>query len=103
MIKDKSEKAEYVLTVCTGSALLAKTGLLYNRNATSNRIAFDWVKQQGAGVIWQDRARWEKDGKFYTSAGVTAGIDMILGFISDTLSPDAAQKVAEGMEYIRAY
>ena len=42
-IKTSSERATHVATVCTGAALLAKTGLLDKRNATINKIAFDWV------------------------------------------------------------
>src|SRR5690606_15611933 len=49
-IKRNSQTAEITMTVCTGAALLAKTGLLDNRPATSNKIAFAWVKQQGMAV-----------------------------------------------------
>lgn len=100
LIKDLAEKSETVLTVCTGSALLAKTGLLSKRNATSNKLAFDWVKQQDENVNWIKKARWVVDGKFYTSSGITAGIDMALGFVSDTISENAAEQVGKALEYI---
>jgi transcriptional regulator GlxA family with amidase domain len=100
MIKEKAEKSEYVLTVCTGSALLARTGLLDGKKATSNKISFDWVMEQNKKVYWVKKARWVRDGKYYTSAGVSAGIDMMLGFISDTVSPAAAQKISIAMEYV---
>jgi len=82
-LKNLSEKAIYVLSVCTGSALLAKTGLLKGKNATSNKMAFDWVCGIDCDVSWVRQARWVSDGKFYTSSGVTAGMDMTLGFIAD--------------------
>ena len=46
-IEKLADSSKYVLTVCTGSALLAKTKLLDNRKATSNKRAFAWVTSQG--------------------------------------------------------
>lgn len=91
--------ASYVFTVCTGTALLAKTGLLDGKKATSNKRAFDWVVTQGIAVDWVRKARWTKDGKFYTSAGVSAGMDMSLGFLSDMHGLEFARKVAFEIEY----
>lgn len=99
-IKALAENSRFVLTVCTGSALLAKTGLLKNRRATSNKISFEWAASQDPEVIWVRRARWTRDGKYYTSSGISAGIDMALGFVSDMISPEAAEKVAGGIEYV---
>ena len=91
--------AEFVLCVCTGSALAAKTGALDGRRATSNRIAFDWVRENNPGVSWDGNARWVADGKFYTSAGVSAGIDMALGFVRDQHGEAAAEEICRRMEY----
>lgn len=99
-IKKYCIEADHVLTVCTGSALLAKTGLLDGIMATSNKVSFNWVREQNQAVNWIRKARWTKDGKYYTSSGVSAGIDMTLGFIADTVSLYAAQKIADGIEYI---
>jgi putative intracellular protease/amidase len=79
------EKSKWCLTICTGSALLAKTGLLDACNATSNKMAFDWVKSNGKKVNWIYKARWVADKKYYTSSGISAGIDMSIGFIFDQL------------------
>ena len=98
-IKSLSEDALYVLTVCTGSALLAKTGLLQNRNATGNKIAFNWICENGSGVNWIKKARWVNDGKFYTSSGVSAGMDMALGFISDIHGVEVANDICKLIEY----
>jgi len=95
-----SEKALYVLTVCTGSALLARTNLLNGIKATSNKMAFDWACSNGVEVNWAKKARWVKDGKFYTSSGVSAGIDMALGFVGDMHGIKTAQAIANGIEYI---
>lgn len=98
-IKELSGLSRYVLTVCTGSALLAKTGLLDNKKATSNKRAFSWVVTNGANVIWDKKARWVVDGKYYTSSGVSAGMDMALDFLSDRYGVEFAKKVAFEIEY----
>ncbi|MCL1875805.1 MAG: DJ-1/PfpI family protein [Synergistaceae bacterium] len=95
-----SEKAPYVLTVCTGSALLAKTNLLNGMKATSNKMVFEWVCSNGTEVNWIKKARWVKDGKYYTAAGISAGIDMLLGFVSDMHGVETAQTIANYIEYI---
>jgi transcriptional regulator GlxA family with amidase domain len=98
-IKALSSTAVYTLTVCTGSALLAKTGQLNGIAATSNKRAYDWATSQGPKVNWIKKARWTVDGKFYTSAGISAGMDMTLGFISDRHGIDLARKIAYEIEY----
>lgn len=95
-----AEKSKYCLSVCTGSALLAKANLLNNKKATSNKLAFEWVKSNGEYVKWISDARWVVDGKFYTSSGVSAGIDMCLGFISDVFNKELAIDIANKIEYI---
>ncbi|MGG9960625.1 DJ-1/PfpI family protein [Ferruginibacter sp. SUN106] len=99
MIRKISQQSKYVLTVCTGTSLLAKTGLLDGKNATSNKIAFDWVTTQGPNVTWVRRARWVVDGKYYTSSGVSAGMDMTLGFLENIHGIEFARNVARTIEY----
>lgn len=98
-LKEFSGRAEFVLTVCTGSILFSKTGLLNGRKATSNKRVFQWTAAESPDVIWIKKARWVKDGKFYTSSGVSAGIDMSLGFISDLLGYDMARQQSMEIEY----
>ena len=98
-IKKVAPKSTFVLTVCTGSALLAKTGLLDGKKATSNKRAFSWVETQGQAVSWDERARWQIDGNYYTSSGVSAGMDMALGFLADRHGLAFAKKVAKEIEY----
>ena len=98
-IRKISVSSNYVLTICTGSALLAKTGLLDGRKATSNKRAFDWVMTNGKDVNWIKHARWIVDGKYYTSSGVSAGMDMALGFLAERHGLEFARKVAFEIEY----
>ncbi|KAJ4862589.1 DJ-1/PfpI family domain-containing protein [Trichoderma breve] len=91
----------FLLTVCTGSALAARAGVLDGKNATSNKLSFEWVMTQGHNVKWVRHARWVQDGNILTSSGVSAGIDMIYAFIAGQYGEEAASKVATVSEYTR--
>jgi transcriptional regulator GlxA family with amidase domain len=95
-----SRRALVTTTVCTGSALLARTGLMDGRSATSNKIAWDWVVKQGPRVLWKRKARWVDDGNLVTSSGVSAGIDMTLAVIARLHGHDMAVTAARNMEYV---
>ena len=95
-----SAKADVTATVCTGSAVLARTGLLDGRPATSNKVAWDWVLEQGPKVDWKRQARWVDDGDIVTSSGVSAGIDMALDLIARLRGEEIAVNSAKYMEYI---
>ena len=95
-----ARRHEYVIAVCTGSVLLAKTGFLDGMEATSNKLPWQWVTSEAPGVRWVRAARWCVSGKFYTSSGVSAGIDAALGFIADMHGQDEARRIARTMEYV---
>ena len=98
-LRERSENAEVVMSVCSGSALLAKAGLLEGRRATSNKQFFNLAVVQSAGVEWIEEARWVRDGKFVTSSGVSAGTDMALGVIADLAGVETARQIAAYTEY----
>lgn len=91
--------AQWLASVCTGAALLAKAGLLDGKRATTNKLAWQWATAQGPQTQWIAEARWVEDGPLFTSAGVTAGMDMALALISRIMGPDAAQQAAVYAEY----
>lgn len=93
------EPAEIVTSVCTGAALLARAGVLDGRRATTNKRSFKWVTEQGPRVTWVREARWVEDGKFATSSGVSAGIDMTLALTARLFGIETAEKIAIAMEY----
>src|SRR6185437_4204601 len=95
----RAAAAEIVSSVCTGAALLACAGLLDGRRATSNKLSFKWVIEQGPAVEWVRQARWVEDGKFATSSGVSAGIDMTLALIARLAGAATAEQIAIRMEY----
>jgi len=98
-ISKASENAEYTLSVCTGSALLAKAGILDGRRATTNKASFPWVAEQGPNVEWIKKARWVEDGPFLSSSGVSAGMDMALGAIALMHGKETSNQVAKWCEY----
>jgi transcriptional regulator GlxA family with amidase domain len=98
-LRQRAAQAEIVSSVCTGAALLARAGLLDGRRATSNKLSFKWVTEQGPAVEWIRQARWVEDGKFATSSGVSAGIDMTLALIARLASAERAEQIAIRMEY----
>ena len=100
LLRTAATQARIAACICTGSALLARTGLLDGHRATSNKIAFDWVMQQGPAVHWIKEARWVEDGRFWTSSGISAGIDMTLGLISHLYGRETSLDVARRAEYL---
>ena len=98
-IIDASARAEYVLAVCTGTVLLATTGLLDGRRATTNKKDYRATVPFGPNVHWVPQARWVEDGKFYTSSGVSAGIDMSLAVMARLFGETAAEEISVGVEY----
>lgn len=96
---ERAAAADVAMTVCTGTALLARTGLLDGRRATTNKMFFDWVASQGPRVEWVKEARWVEDGKFATSSGVSAGMDMALAVIARLWGEPLAERLALATEY----
>lgn len=94
-----SANAEYVMAVCTGTVLLATTGLLDGRRATTNKKDYKATIHHGPKVEWVPQARWIEDGKFFTSSGVSAGMDMSLAVMARLFGQDAATAIAVGTEY----
>ena len=98
-LRDRAKAAEVTMSVCSGSAILAKAGLLDGRRATSNKQWFDLARMQSANVNWVTEARWVEDGPFATSSGVSAGTDMALAVIARLYGKAKADEIAEATEY----
>jgi len=100
-LRKRVADAELAMTVCTGTALFAKAGILDGHRATTNKMAFQWVADQGPKVEWVKQARWVEDGKFATSSGVSAGMDMTLAVIERLYGKDITERLAIATEYDR--
>lgn len=96
-IATQSKRAKAVLSVCTGAFLLHAAGLLSGRRATTHWASLDRLRELGDVDVVEDR--FVRDGAVWTSAGVSAGIDLTLAFISEVAGPEAAGKVQFGAEY----
>ncbi|WP_238918950.1 DJ-1/PfpI family protein [Clostridium sp. YIM B02555] len=99
-IENMSKEAKYIISVCTGSALLAKAGIINGKRATTNKRAFKWVTEQNEDVLWVEEARWIRDGNIFTSSGVSAGMDMALGFIEELIGKEKALEISKSIEYL---
>jgi transcriptional regulator GlxA family with amidase domain len=83
-------------SICTGAMLLAEAGLLRGRRAVTHHNARDDLRAAGAIVI--DNARVVDEGDIVTAAGVTAGLDLALYLVEQTLGASAAQAQADEIE-----
>ena len=98
-IREASANAERVMAVCTGTVLLGMTGVLDGRKATTNKMDFTKTVPLAPNVNWVKQARWVEDGKFFTSSGVSAGMDMALAVMADLFGMEMADRLALGCEY----
>jgi transcriptional regulator GlxA family with amidase domain len=89
-----SKKAKRTTSVCTGAYLLAAAGLLDNRRATTHWQWCDGLAQSYPEVEVDPDPVFIRDGDIWTSAGVTAGMDLALALVEDDLGPEVALSVA---------
>ena len=96
-VEERAPKTRRVVSICTGIYALAANGLLDGRRVTTHwRFAAD-VARRFPNLRVQANALFIRDGNFYTSAGVTAGIDLALALIEEDLGRKAALRVARDL------
>jgi transcriptional regulator GlxA family with amidase domain len=98
-IRQSSEKAELVLSVCTGALLLAQAGLLDGLAATTHHGAIDLLRQTAPKTAIHADRRFVDNGRVVCTAGIAAGIDMSLHVVGRLLWREVAEKTARQMEY----
>ena len=98
-IAKTSKSSELTLSVCTGSLLLAKAGLLEGIKATTHHLTFELLKKLSPGTMILPGQRYVDNGHIITAAGVSAGIDMSLYVMAKILGEEQARKIAQYMEY----
>jgi len=86
-----------VLSICTGSFILHAAGLLTGKRATTHWGSLERLRALGDVAVVEER--FVQDGNVWSSAGVSAGIDLMLAFISSVASPETAGKVQLAAEY----
>jgi transcriptional regulator GlxA family with amidase domain len=98
-ISRQHETTALTTSVCTGAFVLAKTGLLDGKQATTHWAAIDSLRTTFPAVVTLDDQRVIDEGKVVTSAGVSAGIDMALYVVERQHGHAVAAETARGMEY----
>jgi transcriptional regulator GlxA family with amidase domain len=95
-VRSAAETAEVAGSICTGALIVASVGLLEGRQATTHWVYYKILEQFGAKYV---RKRWVEDGKFISSAGVTAGIDMALHLAARLTDEKTARRVQRSLAY----
>jgi len=95
-VRSAAETAEVAGSICTGALILASVGLLEGRQATTHWAYYKVLEQFGATYV---RKRWVEDGKFISSAGVSAGIDAALALAARLTDEETARRVQRSLGY----
>jgi transcriptional regulator GlxA family with amidase domain len=95
-IRDVHAHTTYTTSVCTGALLLGAAGLLDGLDATTHWGAYDELASFGARPTEQ---RVVRQGKIFTAAGVSSGIDLALTLAAELQGPEVAQAIQLGIEY----
>jgi len=98
-IGERGRHVETLTSVCTGSMLLGRAGLLDGRRATTHWRSLDWMRQSFPTVTVEDTLHVVEDGDLITSAGISAGIDMALRVVARYHGDAVARATAKNMEY----
>ena len=96
-VSKQAASCKAVLSVCTGSFVLHAAGLLSGKRATTHWGSLDRLRALANVTVVEER--FVQDGNVWSSAGVSAGIDLMLAFISSVASPETAGKVQFASEY----
>lgn len=98
-IRDRGAAVETLTSVCTGAMLLGKTGLLDGRRATTHWRSLDWMTEAFPQVHVERQQHVVRDGNVFTSAGISAGIDMALQVVTHYFGEAIGRATARQMEY----
>jgi transcriptional regulator GlxA family with amidase domain len=93
-LRECAPRTRRVATVCTGIYGLAPTGLLDGRSATTHWRFVEDAARRFPRIRIDGNALYIKDGRYYTSGGITAGIDLALALIEEDLGAGSALAVA---------
>ena len=93
-LREAAPLVRRVCSICTGAFILARAGLLENRRATTHWLMLEQLRAFSPNIDVQTDALHVKDGSVYTSAGVTAGIDLALALLEEDCGRDLALHVA---------
>ena len=98
-IADRSRQVETLTSVCTGALLLGKAGLLDGKRATTHWRSLDWMQELFPKTTVERQLHFVEEGALFTSAGISAGIDMALKVVARYFGEAIARATARHMEY----
>lgn len=99
-IRKIDKTSTYTTSVCTGAWILGATGLLKGKNATTHWYGKEMLDTDyGAKVNRKKTERWVRDGKYWTSAGVMAGMDMSLAIVKEIMGEKYTKLSMLDLEY----
>jgi transcriptional regulator GlxA family with amidase domain len=90
----KCKEVRRIVSICSGAFFLAKLGLLDNRRCTTHWLQTSALQEYVPSAFVETDSLYVKDGPIYTSAGITAGIDLALSLVEDDLGHEVAIQVA---------
>lgn len=93
-VRRAARRSRRVAGICTGGFILAEAGLLAQRRATTHWAYAEQMRQRHPDIQVEEDRIFILDGPFWTSAGMTAAIDMALGMVEKDLGADIARSVA---------
>lgn len=94
-LREAAPRARRVTSVCSGAWLLASAGLLEGKRATTHWSGTDEFRRRYPGVRLEADRIFIRDGDVWTSAGITAGIDLALALVEDDLGAAVAKRTAQ--------
>lgn len=100
-LRDVGARADLVMSVCTGAFVLAETGLLDGKTATTHHQFYDDFASSFPAIRLVRDRRFVEHDRVATAGGLTSGIDLALRVVERYLGPDAATATARYMEYVR--
>jgi transcriptional regulator GlxA family with amidase domain len=98
-IRKSAAKAEIIASVCTGSLLLAKAGLLAGQAATTHHSRLEALREVDPTITVRAGARFVDGGRIATAAGISAGLDLSLHLVARLHGAETARRTAAYMEY----
>jgi transcriptional regulator GlxA family with amidase domain len=98
-IRKSTKTTDVTMSVCTGAFLLAHTGLLSGKAATTFHSAFSDFEKQFPDIRLRRGARFVEDGNLASSGGLSSGIDLALRVVERYFGHEVAASTAYGMEY----
>lgn len=98
-LRNRATEVETLTSVCTGSMLLGSAGLLNGLHATTHWRSLDWMRDSFPLVKVEYDSHVVVDGRVFTSAGISAGIDMALRVVARYFGEGVARATARHMEY----